>query len=77
MPEMTLEEMRAKLDEAGLPHDQWTKTPGGKTKSPILERQKNLLIKLKGLLELQVEQDKEKLTDLHTTLQRLKHGGGV
>jgi len=72
-----LEALRAKLRELGLPHDDWEPTETGDRKSPMVERQKDALRKLKGLLEQQIEQDKEKLATLHTTVQRLKHGGGV
>lgn len=74
---MTLEEMRAKLDELGIPRDGWSPAGGKRVKSPILEKQKDNLRRLLGLLEEQVEQDKQKVADLHVTLQRLKHGGGV
>jgi hypothetical protein len=72
-----LEAIRAKLRELGLPHDGWLPTDDGPRKSPIVERQREALTQLKGLLERQVAEDKEKLADLHATVQRLKHGGGV
>jgi hypothetical protein len=75
--ELTLEEMRARLQELGLPHGSWDRTRGGKRKSPLVERQKELLGNLVSLLEEQVERDKKRVSELHATLQRLKHGGGV
>lgn len=52
--------------------------PGVRTASPpkMLLRQKELLLRLKGLLEHQVDQDKVKLVELQETVHRLKHGGG-
>ena len=74
---MTLEELRAKLKEEGIPHDGWTPSPGGPVTPPIIERHKELLGKVVELLQGQVERDKEELSRLHAVRQRLEHGGGV
>lgn len=76
-PFLNLDEMRAKLDALGIPHDGWTKTPGGETRSPLLEKQKESVRRLKALLEEQIGKDKQQISDLHAAVQRLKHGGGV
>ena len=77
MPEMTLEEMRAKLRELGIPHDGWSPTSEGDYTSPIVERQKKMLIQVRDLLEKQVSGDKEQLAKLYETKNRLMRGGGV
>jgi len=74
---VTLEEMRAKLDALGIPHDQWGGTPGGEASPIHAEKSKVLLLKLRDVLLDQVQKDKETVADLHVTAQRLKHGGGV
>jgi hypothetical protein len=74
---MTLDELRAKLDELGIPHDKWGHAGGKTVESPMIERHKALLVKVQEMLERQVEADKNKISELHTVLQRAKHGGGV
>lgn len=74
---MTLEEIRAQLDALGIPHDQWGEA-GGKTVQPaMIERHKALLRQIEGLITQQIEADKNKISELHTVLQRARHGGGV
>lgn len=66
-----------KLREAGIPTDgNWHKTESREAKSPLIEKQKELLGKLKGVLEMQVEKDKQLMADLQVKLAKLKHGGG-
>lgn len=66
-----------KLREAGIPTDgNWHKTQAREAKSPLIEKQKELLGKLKGVLEMQVEKDKQLVADLQIKLAKLKHGGG-
>jgi len=75
---MTPEELRAKLEEAGIPvGEPWTTTQERVVESPLLKRQKETLHKLEGLLENQIETDKKKVAELHGALVRLKHGGGM
>lgn len=74
---MTLEELRARLDALGIPHDKWGDAGGKTAESPMLERHKALLAQVQGLLQQQIEADKKKISDLHAVLQRAKHGGGV
>jgi hypothetical protein len=74
---MTPDEIRAKLREAGIPTDgSWGTTEERTVKSPLVEKQRELLRKLEGLMVQQIEQDTERVADLHIALQRLKHGGG-
>ena len=79
MPEHqpTLEELRAKLKEMGLPTNGWGKTKAGTMNSPILEQQKEAMLKIRGVLEEQVRSDRDLLSELHEKKLRLQHGGGV
>lgn len=74
---MTLEEMQDTLKALGIPHNGWSPAGGQTVASPILEKQKANLRQLKDILEKQIENDKRQVSELHATLQRLKHGGGV
>jgi hypothetical protein len=62
----------------GIPVNEWSDAPGGEgIKSPIVERQKEMLTKVRDLLEEQIKKDKETVSELHATVQRMKVGGGV
>ena len=75
---MTEDDIRQKLKEAGIPVGEPWELRGERTvKSPIVERQKETLRKLEGMLERQIAADHEKVADLAATLARLKSGGGV
>lgn len=75
---MTPDEIRKKLEEAGIPvGDGWGPTRARTNiESPIVKKQKDALRKIEALLVQQVEQDKQRVSELHATLQRIKHGGG-
>jgi hypothetical protein len=77
MPEMTLDEMRAKLRSLGIPHDDWEPTREGEYESPILERQKKLLTQVRDMLQGQVNEDKKVLAKMYETKNRMQRGGGV
>lgn len=77
MSNPTLEELRAKLDEMGIPHDQWQSVGGHRMESPIVKRQVELLTKLRDLLQEGVKQKQAEVANLHAVVQRMKHGGGV
>lgn len=72
---MNAEEIKKKLAEAGINIGGWQNQGERKVKSPLIEKQKESLAKLEGLLQQQIEQDKQKLGELHANLTRLKHGG--
>ncbi len=74
---MDLSELRATLDALGIPHDKWDAAGGTSAKSPLIERARAVLVQMQGLLNQQIEADKNKASELHTVLQRAKHGGGV
>lgn len=74
---MSLDELRAKLDELGIPHDSWGAAGGRVAQPPRIEEYKRLLTKIKELLEEQVKKDNERISELHAVLMRAKHGGGV
>jgi hypothetical protein len=72
-----IDDLLKKLQEAGIPADgKWHTSTGKTTRVPLLEKQKELLGKLEGVLEMQVEKDKLLAADLQDKLMRLKHGGG-
>lgn len=72
-----LDEIRKKLAEAGIPTDAWSRTAGGPRPLPSsVVRQKELLGKLRDLLQVRLDQDRAKLAELHEVASRLKHGGG-
>ena len=75
---MTREEILKKLEEAGIPVGEgWGPTHARTNiEPPIVRKQKEALRKIEALLVQQVEQDKQRVADLHATLQRIKHGGG-
>jgi hypothetical protein len=75
---MTVEEMIETLRGLGIPVNQWGNAPGGENiKSPMVERQKELLTQVRDLLEKQIKDDKDKVSELHAVVQRMKHGGGI
>ncbi len=75
---MTPEEIKERLKEAGIPvGDGWGQTKQQTSvEPPVVKRQKEALRKIEALLVEQVEQDKQRVADLHIALQRIKHGGG-
>ena len=69
--------LAGRLRSLGLQSDAWGETQGGETAtSPVLERQKKALLKIRGLLAEQAESDKALLSSLHEKANRLQHGGG-
>lgn len=71
------DEIRKKLAEAGLkPDGQWVNAKARTARTPMLERQKDLLVSLEALLVQQIAQDTSQVADLLAKLQHLKHGGG-
>jgi hypothetical protein len=76
-PDMTLEELEAKLRELGIPHNKWKPAGGQTVQPPRIEKYKALLVSIRTLLEGQVDRDKQQISELHSVLQRAKHGGGI
>jgi hypothetical protein len=74
---MTEEELRAKLKDLGIGTDSWKETAGGEVHSPMLDRHKKLLLKVKDLLEHQIDQDQKEIARLHEMKERLLKGGGI
>jgi len=75
---MTREEIKKMLEEAGIPvgGDWGTTRARTNIESPLVKKQKAALRQIEALLVQQVEQDKQRVADLHIALQRIKHGGG-
>jgi hypothetical protein len=72
-----LDDLRKRLAEAGIPVDGWVQTDGGERPlPPSIVRQKELLTKVRDLLQGQVDQDRAKLAELYEAKSRLTHGGG-
>lgn len=74
--EPTIEEVKQQLRDLGIPVDSWGETQEGTVKSPLLDRQIEMLTKVRDLLEMQVEQDIATVAELTEKVNRLKHGGG-
>lgn len=73
---MTAEEIKKRLEELGIPVNQWGDTNTGTVKSPMLQNQKKGLEAIEKLLVLQLEKDQQALANLHVALNRAKYGGG-
>jgi hypothetical protein len=74
---MTEDEILKKLKELGIEQGEWKETKEGSASGlPILERQKEMLLKIRSLLEDKVEQDQKTVALLREKAKRMKHGGG-
>jgi hypothetical protein len=74
---MNADELRARLKTLGIPVGEWTATEEKhNVVPPTIQRQKKALREVEGVLHRQMEEDQQRVADLHATLQRLKHGGG-
>jgi len=69
---MTKEEIIEYLKSQGIPVGSWKDTEPKTVKSPILEKQKENLHKLAGLIENQISKDVETVADLHISLQKIR-----
>lgn len=73
----TDEAIKQKLEALGLDGG-WRRTAGGPKPPPeSVQRQRDMLRDLAKLLEVQLEQDRRAVTDLHARRLRMKHGGGA
>lgn len=75
-----LEVLRAKLRELGIDPDkpQWVQTrPFNAADLPTMQRQRELLAKLRDVLKAQLEEDLIKLDQAREEYERLKNGGGL
>ena len=75
--ERTYEDVLAELERHGVKPGAWQATESRKLKPAFIERQKDMLVKVKDLLEAQLEEDKKSLVKAQETLNRLRHGGGA
>ena len=56
----------------------WKQTESKKGVMPkIVKEQADALKKIEGILQSQLEKDKQTAADLHIALQRIKNGGGT
>lgn len=72
----TVEEMLAELEKRGIKPGQWTHLEGGKKQTPKMKEQESILLKLRSLLQAQLDADMVSLDQAREKLERLKHGGG-
>ncbi len=75
----SVEEVRARLKQLGIPVEEWQEPEHENTKSftiPTFKRQAEALEKLKALLETQINKDAKMVAELHEKVNRLHHGGG-
>ena len=76
--ELTYEKVAERLERNGVRPGAWQATAARKLKpAAFAERQKGLLIKVKEVLEAQLEEDKKSLVQAQEALNRLRHGGGA
>ena len=73
---MSIEDIKKKLEEAGVNSEGWENTSGKTVRSPLIDKQRELLKNLEKLIVQQISADTDKVADLHVKLQMLKHGGG-
>lgn len=72
----TVKEMEEELRKFGINPGSWGNAPGGKYRSPYLDKFADGLTKIRDLLQKQVDQDKRLLAELAEKKARLEHGGG-
>ena len=75
-----VERIKSQLEDgmknAGWKAGQWGEAKGGTYEPKIVAKNKELLRKVRDLLEMQVSADLEKVRDLQEKAKRMKHGGG-
>jgi len=70
------QELQDLLTRAGLGNGQWGELPERLVSLGTVEDQKNALLKLQGLLEQVVENDRRTVVRLKEQVNRLRYGGG-
>ena len=76
MTAKTQEELFAELEAKGFKLGQWGRMSGGTRQTPKMKEQEQILLKLKTLLETQLNADVVTLEEAREKLARLEHGGG-
>jgi len=74
---MTPEQLLKDLKKMGIDPSKWVQIEDKFVKPVAIEKQQQLLIQMRGLLEDVMEQDKKKVLALKEQVARLKHGGGI
>lgn len=72
----THEQIAEELKSMGLDLGAWGMSDGGEATMPVLNRQAETLVKLRGALEGMVNKDLATLGQLREQVERLEHGGG-
>lgn len=72
-----LHELQKILEKMGVKNPgQWGESPERTVRLPMVDRQKEALLKLRGVLEGIVEKDRQTVIQLREQINRLKYGGG-
>lgn len=73
---MTPEELRAEMDRLGIKPGKWEPVGGREFEPAYVRRHKELLLKLKGVLDAQAKADARTIEQLEIAKAKMKHGGG-
>lgn len=77
-PQPSVEEVKQKFEDRGMPVDEWKDRPEGKLGvPPIFERSKEDLTKIRDHLKKQVAADQQAVAIALEELARLEHGGAT
>lgn len=71
----TEKDIKAMLDKEAIPTGTWGQTRQVEV-SPFTPSQREILMKLRAILQTQIQQDRETLDRLHVENQKRRHGGG-
>ena len=71
------EELFAELEAKGIKLGQWSALKGGKGTTKKLREQQQTLVKLRDLLQVQLDADMASLEEARERLARIEHGGGM
>lgn len=71
-----LKELQEKLQRKGVSMNTWGKTEEHTARNPMFDKQVEVWVQVKDLLEVQVKKDQDKIIELQEMIDRLKHGGG-
>lgn len=69
-------EIQAVLQQLGIDPGKWGETPENFTSIGTIQKQADILLRLRAVLEQVQGMDQRRLADLKEQLVRLKHGGG-
>jgi len=76
-PGLTPEELAERLKGLGAKVGSWDDLPGNMASPVGIDRQRDLLVKMRDILQGVVDKDQEEVLRCREKIARLKHGGGV